>query len=215
MKTEMRFCDDIGLWAIDRPIPASCVHATDYCETSCYNLKLYRLYPTMEGKDVRNENSWQGCSAEDYPRELARKRKGGRKDRFRLMTRGEAFRDSSDIHRVAAICAAMPDVLIWAPTRAWRDPLLRAQLEGLRESAPNLCLLASLDPSNTEAEYADLVSGGWPTMYFGDGSGWQGPDGFECPKTFRGLKGHCAQCKAGCFAERTIGRRVDVILKQH
>ena len=220
MKPEIRHCTDIGMFAVDRPIPNGCFHRTNYCNLHCYNVKLYRIYPGMKGKDERNEAAWLSCSGSDYAKALDRKRKPT--DRFRLMTRGEAFNTAADVTRVVEIATAMPDRLIWIPTRGWRDPLIRALIEGLVMPLPNVAVLASLDPSNSESEYRDLVSAGWPTMFFGDGSGWTGPDhGFNCPKTThtranpKGIKGHCGDCKAGCFAGPILNRRVDVILSQH
>ena len=212
---EMRWCADIGMYAIDRPIPETCVHATDYCLEHCYNVKLYRLYPAMRGKDERNEAAWQSLDPAVVNATLDRKRKPT--ERFRLMTRGEAFRDHSDVDRIVALLQAMPNRMVWIPTRAWRDPILRVRLEQEVANIHNVALHASLDPSNTEEEWLDLVSAGWSTMYFGKpGEGWDGPsEGFLCPKTYRKLKGHCGICKAGCFAPNLLSRRVDVLLKEH
>ena len=41
MQTTLRWCKDIKMWAIDRPINdvgdvnGSCVHRTSFCDTSC------------------------------------------------------------------------------------------------------------------------------------------------------------------------------------
>jgi hypothetical protein len=218
MVKELRWCADIGMFACDRPIPVSCVHATDYCRARCYNCKLYKLYPNMARKDRRNEAEWQSIDGAELARALDRKKHST--DRFRLMTRGEALATHSDVDRVADIARANPGRLIWCPTRAWRDPLLRARIETELFPIGNLSVLASLDPSNTEADRADLASAGWSTMFFGRASdGWAGPvNGFRCPKTHKtpknpkGIKGHCADCKAGCFAPVILGRRVDVDL---
>ena len=48
-----RFCHDIGMFANDRPInpttnhDGSCDHRTAFCDATCYNVKLYKMYPTM------------------------------------------------------------------------------------------------------------------------------------------------------------------------
>ena len=218
---EMRWVDEIGMFAVDRPVNdvgetrGSCVHATDYCYDNCYNTKLYRIYPAMRMKDIRNEAEWQSASAEDYAQALDRKRKPT--NRWRLMTRGEALADHADIDRVKALAIANPSRLLWVPTRAWRDPMLRIRIEtelfAIRGNPlPNLVVLASLDPT-TDEHRADLASAGWSTMFFGDDTRVDGR--FRCPKTFRGLSGHCGICKAGCFAPAILGRRVDVILSQH
>ena len=45
-----RWCDDIGMFGQDRPIndtekhEGTCVHRTDFCDKTCYNVKLYRIY---------------------------------------------------------------------------------------------------------------------------------------------------------------------------
>tara|TARA_B100000586_G_scaffold268822_1_gene246201 strand:- start:2316 stop:2996 length:681 start_codon:yes stop_codon:yes gene_type:complete len=215
----VRGCPDIGMFALDRPIPGSCVHRTSYCNTECFNVKLYRIYPAMAGKDERNEAAWQEMDVESVAGldKTLERRTSLPTDRFRLMTRGEAFRDGGDIDRVRLLAAGMLDRTIWIPTRAWRDPILRARIVSEIMPLPNVVVLASLDPSNNSGEHADLVSEGWSTMYFGKpGKGWDGPErGFKCPKTYRGLKGHCGICKAGCFAPKTMERRVDVLLKSH
>ena len=42
-----RWCDDIDMFATDRPIndtkdfEGSCVHRTSFCDKTCYNVKLY------------------------------------------------------------------------------------------------------------------------------------------------------------------------------
>ena len=223
--TEMRACADIGMHALDRSIEISCVHRTKYCAIRCYNQKLFKVYPAMHTKDARNETAWHAIDAQsvaDLRASLAR-RKRNNPQRFRLMTRGEAFSNLEDVERVLTIAAGLPDQLIWIPTRAWREPLLRAVIESRVAPLANVVVLASLDPDNTEAEWRDLASAGWSTMYFGKpGEGWEGPpDTFACPKTThtarhpKGIKGHCGVCKAGCFAPRTIGRRVDVGLTEH
>jgi len=59
-----RYCEDIGMFATDRPINhtdnhfGSCVHRTDYCDETCYNVKLYKLYPNMAKRDDRCETIW-------------------------------------------------------------------------------------------------------------------------------------------------------------
>ena len=203
------------MFAVDRSIPDSCVWRTDACDR-CYNLKLYNVYPAMVGKDARNEIEWAAISGEQIARELNRKRKPT--DRFRLMTRGETLRDQSDFARVADIASHNPGRLIWCPTRAWRDDAMRVRI--LRDLFPfrNLIVLASTDPGTTAEEDAALAADGFSTMYFGDDNVSTTPAGrpwFYCPKTWRKLKGHCGICKAGCFAPSTLGRRVDVHLREH
>ena len=65
MQTTLRWCKDIKMWAIDRPINdvgdvnGSCVHRTSFCDTSCYNVKLYKMFKGMAKKDIANEKFWQ------------------------------------------------------------------------------------------------------------------------------------------------------------
>ena len=187
-----RYCADIGMFAIDRSIPQSCVHATEFCRKSCYNEKLYKLYPSMEGADVKNEASWLTLEPEAFARALDRKTRPT--ERIRLMTRGEAIRDHDDIERVKEICEAVAPRLVWLPTRAWREPLLRARIEAELMGIANLVVLASIDPT-TEDDWRDLASAGWSSMYFGDDDLAAierriGLRMFKCPKTWHGLKGH-------------------------
>ena len=209
------------MFAVDRPIndipeagvEGSCVHRTDHCNLTCYNVKLYQVYPAMVGKDVRNEQAWQESTGADYAAALDRKRKPT--TRFRLMTRGEAIKDVSDIGRVLDICKANPERLVWVPTRAWRNPLLRALIEGALFDVPNLAILASIDPETTDHE-PELIASGWNTMFYGDDSPQATEGRFLCPKTWRDIKGACGTCKAGCFAKPILGRTgVRVHLSQH
>jgi len=224
-EVEVRWCKDIGMFTIDRGIPNSCRHATAFCRgeipgvTPCYNLKLYKLYPNMVGKDARNDSAWSVIQGEDVRRSLDRKRKPT--DRLRLMSRGEAFATIVDIPRVRDIARSNPDRLIWIPTRAWRNPILRTLIEAEIATLPNVAVLASLDPTNTEDQWRDLVSRGWSTMFYGKmPGGWNGPPNtFACPKIHarnkarqRDGSGHCGVCRAGCFAPKLLGRRVDVHL---
>ena len=217
MSTE-RFCSDIGMFAIDRSIPESCLHRTAFCDKACFNVKLYRLYPAMHAKDIRNEHAWRTMTGADWSRRFDAKRRDT--DRIRLMTRGEAVSNYHDLSRLADICQANPQRLIWCPTRAWRHPLLRAALESLREHHSNLALLASIDPSNSAEDVQSLKDSGWSTMFFGDDD--VSDDQFKCPKTWGHVKGACAKCKRGCFQaapmmqqQRGSTKPVHVHLKQH
>ena len=67
----IRWGGDIGMFQIDRPInnipladgtfiQGSCnKYKTSFCSETCYNNKLYRLYPNMRGRDIRCERNWQ------------------------------------------------------------------------------------------------------------------------------------------------------------
>lgn len=230
--TEMRHCPDIGMFALDRPIEETCRWATEFCSAmgengTCFNKKLYRIYPAMHAKDKRNETAWRAIDSEavaDWFEALNRKRKDT--SRVRLMTRGEAFSDYADIERVELLANATPDRLIWIPTRAWRNPLLWAMIGELTARCPNLRVLASIDPKNwdrttpvEDREYwettavKDLETAGVSTMFYGDNDATAGR--FKCPKTWGGKKtkkGACAVCKKGCFRN---DKPVHVHLKKH
>jgi hypothetical protein len=222
MKSEDRYCADIDMVTIDRPIDLTCRWATKFCRLHCFNVKLHRLYPAMEGKDVRNEAWWQQLTGAELKRVLDRKKRNT--SRVRLMSRGEAFSTLADIDRVLDFARTMPDRIFWIPTRAWRNPIMRAAIEGQIMPLSNVALNASLDPTHTQDEYRDLVSAGWSTMYFGDGSGWEGPaetSRFDCPKTThtekhpKGIKGFCSRCRGGCFSQVERNKRTDVYLTKH
>lgn len=210
---ELRFTPDIGMFTLDRPIPTSCVHKTEYCDAKCFNVKLYRWCTAMRTKDIRNEVAWIDNDAAGLAASLDRKKK--QTDRIRLMSRGEAFSDWSDLDRVAAIAEANPSRLVWIPTRAWRNPLLQLAVKALADRYSNVRILASMDPSNSAEEWTMVKAMGWSTMFFGDDDQLTTPNGdrsFKCPKTHRHLTGHCAICKGGCFR---ADKRVDVHLKEH
>jgi len=60
-----RWCEDIQQFATDRPIndtknhEGSCMHRTSFCDKTCYNIKLYNIYPNMHDRDDRCETIWQ------------------------------------------------------------------------------------------------------------------------------------------------------------
>jgi hypothetical protein len=235
MKNTLRWCADIGMWSLDRPIndiphtniTGSCVHRTSFCDATCYNIKLYRMFPAMLTKDIRNEQFWQSLptqykGAKDNPsiQSLREKFKNSRRQtsRVRLMTRGEGIKDGGDVSRIQVLCFVFKDVNWWLPTRAWRNRLLRTMCETTLLRLPNLSLNASLDPTTTKQETANLEKRGWSTMYFGDDTQIHTPTGkrrFKCPKTWANLKGHCGICKGGCMSTIALGRRSDVHLSQH
>lgn len=208
----MRYCHDIKMFVIDRGIPHSCVHATEFCRRTCYNNKLYKLYPAMAGADQRLDREWAALDPADIAEQLSRKRRPT--TRVRLCSRGEPFRDYSDVDRVEQLLRACPDTTWWIPTRAWRNPILAVMIQSRIASLPNAAVLASTDPTTSQDDYDQLVANGWSTMHYGDDG--LSPKPFRCPKTFGAkIKGACAVCKRGCFAPSLSGRRVDVLLKQH
>lgn len=220
----MRWCEDIGMFSFDRPItdvPAttiegSCVHKTEFCTATCYNNKLYKLYPKMLTRDVKNEQYWQNIKGEDVRIMLSRKKHQTKRARF--MTRGEAIKEAYDVTRVYNICMSTPDTNWWMPTRAWRDKGLKFTIESRLFPLSNLAVLASTDPTTSEFEDHMLHRDGWSTMYYGlDGATETlgGVKRFRCPKTFGHVKGACEACINGCFKPITKREQVHVHLKQH
>jgi len=221
-----RWCDDIGMFATDRSIndtenhKGSCVHRTDFCDKTCYNIKLYRMYPNMAKRDDRCETIWKKISSKNanvFKMWLDKKRKPTTRTRFK--TRGEAIKDISDVYRVKAICEATPDTLWWLPTRAWRNVMLRSLIEIELMTLPNCAVNASFDPSNTEEEWKTMIDADWNIMFYGDDTQLHDPvynkRKFLCPKTHKKMSGHCMDCKAGCFSQKTIGRTQIVHLSEH
>lgn len=213
----MQYLSDIGLYHIDRA-RASCRHKTSFCRTHCYMRKFY----ARAGESVfatwqrRLKDEWQALTPETFGRLLERRKHPTR--RFRFATQGEAFSSLDDVAKVSSIIRAFPEILFWVPTRAWRSPEHRARIEREAMTLPNARIMASLDPSNTEAEFRGLVSHGWSMTFFGIDdidtqpdffAGWaQGR--FRCPKTWQGREGHCATCRGGCFTPQ-----VHVHMREH
>ena len=218
MKTTIRYCEDIGMYAYDRQISASCVHATAFCKKECFNDKLYKLYPAMHGKDIRNEAYWAGINGTAVAIDLKRRAKHKQTSRMRLMTRGESFSTIADVDRVESILTGNPGTDFWIPTRAWQNPILRAMIETRIRVLPNARIVASMDVTNTMEQWESLAVTNWSTMSFGCNEATVTPLGdrmFKCPKTFQHINGHCSICKAGCFKADQADRPVHVLLKQH
>ena len=219
----LRWCDDIGMFATDRPINSigdtegSCNHRTPFCDETCYNIKLYKMYPNMATKDIRNEDVWQNIKPMQVKDLIARKKKQTK--RVRHCTRGEGIKDEADIWKHKAEAEATPGSVWWIPTRAWRDPTLNFLIRTVLFPIKNIAMNASVDPSNTKEEWAMLERQGWNIMFYGDDSLEESPATgkrlFDCPKTKKGLKGHCTICKAGCFSQVTMDRQQIVKLYQH
>ena len=169
-----RYCEDIGMFSTDRPINAtenhegSCDHRTDHCDETCYNVKLYKLYPNMAKRDDRCETIWQKLNRHnsDFSKFFSRKTKQTK--RVRHMTRGEAIKDIYDVYRVKTMCLLNPDTTWWTPTRAWRDARLKALIEKELMPLDNCAINASLDPSNTKDEWKMLIDSEWNIMFYGD-----------------------------------------------
>uniref|UniRef100_A0A6M3L8B8 Gene product 88 domain-containing protein n=1 Tax=viral metagenome TaxID=1070528 RepID=A0A6M3L8B8_9ZZZZ len=204
---ESRYCEALGLVTIDRPT-TSCKYRTAFCRAHCYNLKLYRAFGhTMRPKDARLARLWKHGLDGAYVRRIMAT-KAHRPNRIRFCSRGEPLATAADIDRFAEIAASCPSYLFWIPTRAWRSPTMRAEIERRLLGLANLRIMASTDPTTSDAELESLRSNGWSTMFFGDDDR---DYGYHCPKTWDRKHGACATCTAGCFSRQ----RVDVHLKTH
>ena len=229
MNVEHRWCGDIGMFAVDRPIftirddngrvtaKGSCLWRTEAC-ADCFNLKFYGMYERdMNARDVRNEQSWQRLTGVALKSTLDRKHTR-QTDRVRYMSRGEAFRDPSDVRRVEDTANKNPKRKFWIPTRAWRSHIMRPLIVALWKRCPNLRIQASTDVTTTREEQASLDAEGWSTMFFGDDEAFEtltGEERHKCAKTWDHAKGACASAdtclRGGCFdTEQT-----HVHLKQH
>jgi len=209
MKSEIRFCKDIGMNAIDRSRELSCVWKTEYCDKWCFNNPIeVRFHKTIPKKDQRNDEFWSWLDGDKLNKILSRKRKPV--DRLRLCTRGEPLATADDVFKVLDFAIKNREVDFWVPTRAWRNELMSAMIHSELWDIDNIFLLASIDPSNSEDEVQALKKAGWSTMYFGKDEVEEGS--FKCPKTYRKIEGHCSICKGGCFNKK---KRVDVHLKYH
>ena len=161
----------------------------------------------MKGADARLEREWEELNAESF-RAKAKSLKRTIK-RFRFQVRGETFSEFADIVKVREIVAGNPGILFWMPTRAWRDPFLKASIETMIMTLPNSRVQASIDPSNTGYELK--VASAWPTMFFGDNDRHPLGDAVKCPKTWTKKKGLCGKCGVGCFKTGNV----NVWLKKH
>lgn len=209
----MRHCKSINVYALDRP-RTSCVHRTKYCAKHCYNKKLYKMYKGMRAQkcEKRLEREWLTLTGETVAKQLARKRKAT--SRFRGCTRGENIETFADVARWLDIATKNKGTIFWLPTRAWRDDGLRGLVQSILMPLDNVRIMASMDPSNTPAEWAMLLEAGWSTMFFGDDDMRQTPTGapmMRCPKTWGHQEGACLTCTTGCFEN---GQK-NVHLKQH
>ncbi|MBO8085914.1 MAG: hypothetical protein J7D61_07730 [Marichromatium sp.] len=211
--TVARWTTDIGMLAIDRSREDSCRHASEFCRKTCFNAKLERAFGhSISAKDRQNDEAWYGNDVASLAAKIRRMR--NQTARARLMTRGESFRGFDDIARVRAILEATPDTVWWIPSRAWKRPVLWAAVVEMASAYPNARLMASIDPSDAPEMVRALEDAGYSTMFYGDDSATTTAGGarrFLCPKTHKGLKGHCGICKAGCFSTKPV----HVHLKQH
>ena len=147
----IRWMADIGMFGMDRAIDnipladgtfvqGSCnKYKTPFCEKTCYNNKLYRLYPKMRERDIRCEMYWHKMGKHNtwqIAEHLSKKRKQTK--RARLMSRGEAITNKEDVFRVKALAEDTPDTNWWLPTRAWRSGHLRILIEDELMTMPNV-----------------------------------------------------------------------------
>ena len=200
----IRWCEEIGMFAIDRGC-GTCKHQTRFCQMYCYNIPLYKWQKNMVKRDAVNEAFWALLSGDQLLDILARKKHQVK--RVRLCTRGEAFSITDDVWKVRHLLDWNPGTLFWIPTRGWRDPEVKAEIEAMIFPLPNARVIASVDPSNSEDVIQGLQSSGWSTVRIGSPIGSR----YKCPKTYEHASGHCAVCEHGCFS----ADRVDVHLQLH
>lgn len=198
----IRFCNDIGMFCLDFPME-TCVFRTQFCNANCYNRKVYYIHDTdgrVTKRDKQNNTAWKECTVEEFVEAFSRKRTRQTK-RFRFGTRGEPLNNIHNIFKIRAIALAMPETIFWIPTRAWRSPLLRDIIERQLMTLPNVRVMASVDPSNSIIELAQ-IQGRWSTMFFGDNKQTAGR--VRCVKTWDHSKAACATCDQGCFTTELI-----------
>jgi hypothetical protein len=162
----------------------------------------------MVKRDQFNLDAWANCTVQEFVDCLTGKHTRQIK-RFRFATRGEVFYSSKNILKIRDIANAMPETIFWIPTRAWRNPMRRAEIMAVLFPLKNVRIMASVDPSNSLDEIAALKADSWSTIFFGDNDATD--NRIKCSKTWDHVKGACANCQHGCFNSE----RVDIHLKQH
>lgn len=207
---EMTYRSDIGMFCIDRP-RNSCKYKTAFCKKHCYNEKLNKVFK-FENKpsEQRFERQWQSITGSVVFKTLSTKRNFT--DRIRLMSRGEALKNSSDYDRINDICSANQDKLVWLPTRAWIDTKNIPAIKKLIADNKNLRLLCSIDPSNTAKQVKTIIDNHLSSMFFGNDtiSKFHGLNFTKCIKTWQHVNGACQTCNL-CFGSNII----HVHLKKH
>jgi hypothetical protein len=211
-QTEFSYCKEIDLWTLDLP-RTTCKYKTAYCRKHCYNNKIEAAYSsTIPAKDKRNKKFWENLEVSDFIDFVERKAKSKYPvKRFRFCSRGEIGYTIASLYKVYKIAVALPEIIFWIPTRAWRTKHIgyRFWLNQIRY-LPNTRVMASIDPSTSANARAELLVLGWSTMYFGDNDNTIGRT--LCPKTWFKASGiKCSTCQDGCFSKD----RVDVHLKKH
>jgi len=211
----MRWTADIGMFTIDRSREDSCVHKTEYCDKTCFNIKLEKAFGhAIAPKDIKNDEAWYDNDSKHLAKSLSRKKR--QTNRVRLMSRGETFKDTADITRVVRILKDNPNSIFWIPTRVWRDKALWDKVKIISRFFDNVRILWSFDPSNSLDEWQLARDNDASVMFYGNDNLLVDPSTnekmFKCPKTHKDLKGHCNICKRGCFWQK---ERVVVHLKEH
>lgn len=198
----LAYCDDLDLYCLDRP--RRCPWRTVFCthpEHGCYGAKMEKAWPTWRTWLQKADFLWTLLTASAF----------NGLSRMRICRVGEPIESIEDIIRITDWANGNPECLFWMPTRSWRNKTLRQALKTLPE---NVKVLASIDPSNTEAEVQSLVREGFSTMFYGNDS--RHPLGnrasvTKCKKTWEHETGRCSRCDEGCFSDK----RSDVWLKFH
>jgi hypothetical protein len=212
MKSEIRYCEDIGMHALDLPRNITCRYATEFCLRTCYNNGIESRYEACNGKDIRNMEYFLSITPEIFRDHLAR-RTAHQTRRFRFCTRGEAIYSMPALHKLIAIDKICPKTIFWIPTRAWRDSAMKLAIESTLMTMGNVRIMASLDPSNTDDEAMALWQSGWSLIFYGNNDEPIAPSlpWIKCKKTWNHENGHCSKCRKGCFQRDQVA----VWLKRH
>ena len=205
--------NDINLFSIDRD-KISCIHKSEYCLKYCYNNKLYKIFKLMNTADIKNEYYWHnGNIASDIKKHFQRRKT----KRIRFMSRGECFKNMSDVYKVKNILENNKDIVFHIPTRAWRDKDLYILITNeLHNKFNNVRIFASIDPSNTIEELKIASKFCTGTMFFGNNEKHPLQDNCKisrCPKTWNKTK--TVTCKNCNFCYNSKKQNLHIWLKKH
>lgn len=210
----------LGMIAIDRALGTTCTWRTPFCTRYCYNKTLMQVRPGIKQSGPADEAFWAALTGEwlydllHSERFAAFSERMGytpawMRGRMRLATRGEAFSQSEDVPKIADLMKCNPATLFWVTTRAWVNGTMANLIEDMVLDLPNARVLASLDPSHSEADFRRAEKLGWNTIFFGDDTFTEGR--YLCPKTWKRKKSYCRLCRNGCFKDGPV----DVHLAVH
>jgi len=215
-EVRIRMNQDTKVPSIDRD-KISCIHRSEYCNMHCYNNKMYKVFKLMYPADEKNEYYWNnGNIAHDVKKYFQRRKT----KRIRFMSRGEAFKNISDIYKVQSIIKENKDIVFHIPTRAWRNKDLYVLITNeLHNKFNNVRIFASIDPSNKIDEILKASKFCNGTMFFGDNDLHPlqvQQEAFKitnCPKTWN--KHKKVTCKNCMHCYNVKKQNLHIWLKQH